>query len=173
MATDQNPYQAYTDGVVFSDNPLNLVVALYQGALDAIQQAKLALRSGDIMGRGKAINKANAILSELLASLDHERGGDISYNLKRLYSYMQVQLVSAHASQSAGPMVNVSCLLTTLLEGWRVAATTTVTVPERLPFIGEHTAKQHVTSSAYASVPFYGGYQDDSAGALSCSAYSF
>jgi flagellar secretion chaperone FliS len=172
MATDQNPYQAYTDGVVFSDNPLNLVVALYQGALDATQQAERALRAKDIMGRGRAINRANAILSELLSSLDDERGGEISYNLKRLYSYMQVQLLAAHARQSAGPILEVSALLETLLEGWRVAATTPVTAPERPHPVSQRTSKVPAAAHLSESVPFYGGYVDDSA-ALACSAYSF
>jgi flagellar protein FliS len=172
MATDQNPYQAYTDGVVFSDHPLNLVVALYQGALDAVHQAEHAFRTGDIMGRGRAINKANAILSELLGSLDHERGGDISYNLSRLYSYMQTRLVTAHARKLAEPIVEVSSLLTTLLEGWRVAATTTLNPREHLPSIGESASQRHA-ASPYASGPSYGGDQDNSTATLTCAAYSF
>ncbi len=96
MAIDQNPYQAYTDGSIFSDDPLNLVVALYQGALDAAQQAEVAVQAKDISGRTKAINKAISILTELLVSVDVERGGEIGQNLRQLYIYMQKQLMNAH-----------------------------------------------------------------------------
>ena len=99
MGNDLNPYQAYTDGSIFSDSPLNLVVALYKGAIDATREAENALRARDILGRSKAINKAISILTELLVSLDHEKGGEISKNLERLYSYMQRQLLAAHARQ--------------------------------------------------------------------------
>jgi len=172
MLNDQNPYQAYTDGSLFSGNPLNQVIALYQGALDATHQAGRALSAGDIMGRGRAINKANAILAELLISLDHERGGEISKNLSALYCYMQTQLLKAHAGQLAIPIVEVSSLLTTLLEGWHGAAHAQAVTAEPV-FAGYSGVQQITVSQAQASVAFYGGYLDDSAAACSMTAYSF
>jgi flagellar protein FliS len=120
--TGGNPYQAYTEGSVFSDQPLRLVVALYEGALDATRQAANCLAIRDIWGRGKAINKAIAICSELLVSLDEEKGGEIARNLKRLYLYMQKKLIEAHSRQAAPPLREVEKLLDTMLEGWREAA---------------------------------------------------
>jgi flagellar protein FliS len=173
VLNDQNPYQAYTDGSLFSGNPLNQVIALYQGALDATNQAERALSVRDIMGRGKAINKANAILTELLISLDDERGGEISKNLKRLYCYMQTQLLKAHAGQVREPIIEVSALLTTLLEGWRGAANAQASISEFVPEAIMTASKQSAASQAYASVPFYGGYLDDSAAVCARTAYSF
>jgi flagellar protein FliS len=175
MPTESNPYQAYTDGSVFSDNPLNLVIALYQGALDATHQAERALRAGDIMARGRAINRANAILSELLMSLDHERGGEISLNLKSLYCYMQGQLLAAHVRKSAEPIVEVASLLANLLEGWRAAAQApdASLLAARMPASNERAGTQTPTSSAPEPAPFYGGYADESAAARLSSAYSF
>lgn len=120
--TGSNPYQAYTEGCVFSDQPLRLVVALYEGALDATRQATGCLQARDIWGRGKAINKAIAILSELLVSLDEQKGGEIAGNLKGLYLYMQRRLIEAHSRQAAPPLLEVEKLLETMLEGWREAA---------------------------------------------------
>lgn len=172
MEINQNPYQAYTEGSIFSENPLNLVVALYEGALDAIRQAERALRTGDIMGRGTAVNKAYAILTELLMSLDHERGGEISQNLKRLYSYMQVQLLTAHARKAGEPLAEVASLLETLLDGWRTAAKAP-TEPVR-PATRETSAPQWQEAAFVAvSAPVYGGYLDDSTSAYASSAYSF
>ena len=68
-----DPYRAYEESSVAGGNPVNLVVALYEGAVTSIRSAKACLNSGDIMARGKAITKAVNILSELLASLDHEK----------------------------------------------------------------------------------------------------
>jgi flagellar protein FliS len=120
--TGSNPYQAYTEGSVFNDQPLRLVVALYEGALDATRQAVSCLQARDIWGRGKAINKGIAILSELLVSLDEQKGGEIAGNLKRLYLYMQRRLIEAHSRQAAPPLLEVEKLLETMLEGWREAA---------------------------------------------------
>jgi flagellar protein FliS len=174
VGNDQNPYQAYTDGRIYSDNPLNLVVALYEGALDATQQAAKALRAGDIPVRTKAINKAIAILTELLVSLDHKKGGEISQNLKRLYSYMQVQLLTAHARKLPAPIDEVSSLLSTLLEGWRGAAVAQTSGPERTSIPVELPAATHyaMAPAAYASAAVYGGYTED-AGVFAGTAYSF
>jgi flagellar protein FliS len=172
VALDHNPYQAYTDGSVLSDNPLNLVVALYEGALDATRQAELAIQTRDILGRTKAINKAISILSELLASLDLERGGEIGRNLKRLYSYMQVRLLNAHARQVAEPIAEVSSLLATLLEGWRGAGKEPSAGTDRFPQV-EQLDKQMAASPAHSAAPFYGGYLEESTARGVGSAYSF
>ena len=114
--------QAYVEGTVLSGNPLEMVVALYEGAIEAVRRARNCLVSGDIWGRAKAISKAVEILTELLISLDHTRGGEVSQNLKRLYSYMQCRLLDAHALKSEEHLSEVERLLLKMVEGWRGAA---------------------------------------------------
>lgn len=147
--TDSNPYQAYTEGSVLNTNPVRLVVLLYEGARDATQRAALCLEQRDIWGRGKAINKAIAILSELLLSLNDEKGGEISRNLRGLYLYMQKRLIEAHARQIAGPLTEVTKLLDTLLEGWRYAAGKQGAEQQSEPRPGRH--RQHSTEQAGAT----------------------
>lgn len=126
-----DPYQAYVEGNVFSGNPIALVIALYEGAIDAIREARDCLISGDIWGRSKAINKGIKILTELLVSLDHEAGGEISANLKRIYSYLQCRLLDAHAQQAEAPLAEAERLLNTMLEGWHVVADKASTEPSQ------------------------------------------
>lgn len=113
-----DPYKAYLDNNVATGNPVGLVTALYEGAIKAIQQARHCLETNDIWGRSKAISKAVDILTELVLSLDHDKGGDLSTRLKNLYCYMQQRLLSAHASQEDEPMAEVIGLLSNLLDGW-------------------------------------------------------
>jgi flagellar protein FliS len=120
--TGSNLYQAYIDGSILDEHPLRLLVALHQGALDGTRQAMACLELRDIWGRGKAINRVMAILSELLASLDEKKGGEIAKNLKRLYLYMQRLLIEAHSRQAKAPLLEVERLFGTLTEGWREAA---------------------------------------------------
>ncbi len=117
-----DPYGAYVEGTLTSGGPLQLVIALYEKAIESIEQAKLFLESGDILARSKAINKALAVLTELLVSLDHEKGGEISSNLQRLYSYVQCRLIDAHTQQKKEPLMEAERLLKTMLEGWNGAA---------------------------------------------------
>ncbi len=117
-----DPYGAYVEGSVFGGNALGLVIALYEGTIHAIGRARQCLTTNDPWGRAKAISKAVELLTELLISLNHKEGGEISANLKRLYSYMQCRLLEAHAQKAAAPMDEVERLLETMLEGWRGAA---------------------------------------------------
>ena len=119
-----DPYQAYAEATVVGSNPVRLVVALYEGAVDAVREARQCLRSGDIMLRSRNINKAVKILTELLVSIDQERGGEIGGQLKSLYAYMQSRILAAHCEQSEAPLKEVEGLLTTLLEAWQRVADT-------------------------------------------------
>jgi flagellar biosynthetic protein FliS len=72
----ENPYAAYSESSMMGASPLQLVTRSYEGAIGAVQQAKQCFASGDIMGRSKAITKAVSILTELMISLDHQKGGN-------------------------------------------------------------------------------------------------
>src|SRR3954451_16571411 len=124
----------YAQSSLLEASPLQLVIALYEGAISATEQAKGALVSGDDFARSRSITKAVSVLAELMCSLDHEKGGEVSANLKRLYSYMQQRLLLAHATKSAEPMNEVVGLLTTLLESWRQLSN------NKLAFSPEETA---------------------------------
>src|SRR6185312_5160994 len=95
-----DPYQAYAEGNLLNSDPIRLVISLYEGAIKSAEQTRQCLKTGDIWGRSRSITKAVQILSELMISLDHEKGGEVSQNLKRLYSYMQSRLLEAHAKKA-------------------------------------------------------------------------
>ncbi len=111
-------YGAYLEGKVLNGDPVHLVIALYEGAIDAARRARSCLETGDIWGRSKATSKAMNILIELNTSLDHKKGGAISHNLARLYHYMQQKLMEGHAQKKAEAYREVERLLETLLEAW-------------------------------------------------------
>src|SRR4051812_36673111 len=91
-----NAHDAYLESRVESADPVQLVRMLYQGAIGSVREARSHLSKGDIAERSRAISKAHAIVTELLVSLDHERGGEISMRLARLYDYMQRRLLEAN-----------------------------------------------------------------------------
>jgi flagellar secretion chaperone FliS len=167
---DQNFYTMYAQSSLLEANPLQLIIALYDGAISATEQAKAALVSRDDMARSRSITKAVSILAELMCSLDHEKGGEISANLKRLYSYMQQRLLLAHATKAAEPMNEVVGLLSSLLESWRQ-------VPHTNP--GFSPEGSGLTKSAAVCAPepdngfTYGEYFLESAETMGREVYSF
>lgn len=117
--TYSDAYRAYAQESLLSSDPVRLTISLYEGAIRCCEQAKQCIETGDILGRSRAINSAIRILSELIVSLDHEKGGEISQRLKTLYAYMQAKLVEAHAKQAREPITEVADLLKTILAGWQ------------------------------------------------------
>jgi flagellar protein FliS len=116
-----NSYEAYVVGSVDSLTPMSLVVKLYEGAISSLSQAQAFLESGDILGRGDAVNRAINILMELLSSLDYERGAEVSKSLGALYCYVQNRIVEGHLKQTAGPLQEAADLMRNVLGGWRQA----------------------------------------------------
>jgi flagellar protein FliS len=110
---------AYLTSRVMSADPIELVHILYEHAVHLVQDSRRNLAEGDIASRSQAISKTIVILTELETSLDHERGGEISRNLGRLYEYMRFRLTSANVKQEDGPLAEVEELLRTLDEAWR------------------------------------------------------
>jgi flagellar secretion chaperone FliS len=113
--------QAYQDQQHFEilgASPLELVRALYRGAIQSVRNARTALAEGRIRERSAAISKACAIVQELTLSLDRETGGEIASNLAELYIYIHHRLGAANIEQNDAPLAEVEKLLTTLCEAW-------------------------------------------------------
>ncbi|NKJ46438.1 flagellar export chaperone FliS [Burkholderia sp. SG-MS1] len=104
---------------VMGASPHRLIVLLYQGARQAIAQARMHLQQGNVAERGMAVSKAIRIIeSGLQQSLNLEVGGEIAERLNALYSYMARRLLEANIKQSETMLVEVDGLLATLEEAW-------------------------------------------------------
>ncbi|OLL29275.1 flagellar export chaperone FliS [Burkholderia sp. SRS-W-2-2016] len=104
---------------VMGASPHRLIVLLYQGARQAVAQARMHLQQGNVAERGMAISKAIRIVeSGLQASLNLDVGGEIAARLNALYSYISRRLLEANISQSETMLVEVDRLLATLEEAW-------------------------------------------------------
>jgi flagellar protein FliS len=115
--------RAYQTQAVFSASPGQLVLMLYDGALRFLNHARDALQAPEeTLRRIETINtnliKAQNILAELQASLNHEVGGDHSANLDRLYDYYIRRLLEANMKKKVEPVIEVERLVRQLRDGW-------------------------------------------------------
>jgi len=113
-------YQAQS---VLTASPGQLVLMLYDGALRFLGHARDALESIEESPRRiEIINtnliKAQNILAELKASLNHDVGGDHSANLERLYDYYMRRLLEANMKKTVAPVIEVESLVRQLRDGW-------------------------------------------------------
>ncbi len=114
----QRLYQSYIESETAAAEPLKLVCLLYRRAIEQVGEARACLRREDIAGRCKAISRAIGVVHELVISLDHERGGEISRNLLSLYDYMLRRINEANFNQTEEPLAEVEQLLRTLGNAW-------------------------------------------------------
>lgn len=113
-----NAHDTYLEERVLSADPIGLVRLLYQAATGAIRDARSYLAEGDIAGRSRSIDKACAIVGELVSSLDRERGGEIAKGLAPLYDYILARLWEGNSQQLDEPLAEALGLMTTLSEAW-------------------------------------------------------
>jgi flagellar protein FliS len=108
----------YLASRVSAATPMELTRMLFEGAIQAVQEALEAHRGGDILRRGNAVTKAVEILGELRFSLRREVHPQYCDTLAGLYGYLQRRLIQAHAEKSESMLREVQGLVQTLLEGW-------------------------------------------------------
>jgi flagellar protein FliS len=117
----QNARQ-YQQTQVMTSSRVQIVVLLYDAAIQSIELARAGIESNDTKEKARFLGRAISIIGELSSVLDFEQGGEIAHSLHRLYDYMLNELVAANARNKAHHLDGPLRCLTTLREGWREIA---------------------------------------------------
>lgn len=108
----------YQKGAVNGASPLQLVVMLYDGALRFMEAGKFAMAQKDLEKQNHNLKKAQSIISELMACLDMQQGGEIASNLMGLYNYALAQLVEANLRDEPAKIDLAIAVFSQLRESW-------------------------------------------------------
>jgi flagellar protein FliS len=106
---------------VYSARPVELVVMLYDGAIQSLVQANALIQRGDIQAKAQQIIRATNIISELSGVLDLEQG-EVAQNLDGIYGYARKQLISANLRNDQRKINEVVNLLKELRSAWQELA---------------------------------------------------
>jgi len=117
--TAARAYSTYAQNNIQVESPEKLIEMLYEGILRFCSQAKRAIENNDIEKRVYWINRAITIFSELIISLDAERGGEIAYYLEGLYAQQIKFLNECNINNDVKPLEIVMNVTKELLEAWR------------------------------------------------------
>lgn len=110
-----NPYQKTA---IQTASKEDLVMMLYNGSIKYTHAAVGFLESDQFVEASKNICRSQAIIVELLNSLNFEAGGEIAKNLDYLYSVIVDNLTIANFEHRSEPLqVNIS-ILEKLRAGW-------------------------------------------------------
>ena len=118
MSTYSNYQNAYKKASVNTLDQNKLIIMLYDGAIKNANFAVEYMKSGEIEKVHDSLIKTKNIVTELLATLNMEHGGEIAKNLKSLYSYMFSQLIEANMEKKSEPILTVIDLLKELRGAW-------------------------------------------------------
>lgn len=91
---------------------------LYDGAIRFMELGKRAIVAQNLEQQNYNLQKAQRIVTELMATLDMHKGGDVARNLFALYSYVQNELVTANVEDRPQPVDNALNTMRQLREGW-------------------------------------------------------
>jgi flagellar secretion chaperone FliS len=112
-------------GQVADASPARLVQIMFEHILSNLATAqgcmgriKNNVPLHEVVVKCKAMGKAVRLIGQLDATLDMEKGGQISANLHNLYLYMLGRLTTANAENDEQIVSEVSTLVRTVKTGW-------------------------------------------------------
>lgn len=118
MVTAFNQYQ---DTQITTATPEKILLMLYDGAINFTRIAQERMEQGDVAGKAKFIGKGLAIVTELMNTLNHDVGGEISQRLEQLYIYIIDEYTAANVNNSVKSLDNALRILTILRDTWAEA----------------------------------------------------
>ena len=99
-----------------------LLLLVFEGGLKFLRLTREALAAGDLVRFGEHLARAQAIIAELLGTLDYQAGGTIAADLGRLYDFMLFHLTEANAQRSLPHVDAVLGVFGTIAEAYRSIA---------------------------------------------------
>ncbi|HNW25399.1 MAG TPA: flagellar export chaperone FliS [Candidatus Gastranaerophilaceae bacterium] len=117
-----NPYlKQYQKNQVETASPEQVLILLYDGAIQYLNKAKIAIGMNDIEQIQKNLTGCERIILEFMSTLDIKNGGSLAQNLYKLYDYLYNTLVEINVSKDEKKLEEVLRHLTGLRETWNKA----------------------------------------------------
>ncbi|MGD7023333.1 flagellar export chaperone FliS [Rossellomorea vietnamensis] len=114
-----NPYKAYQNNSVTTASPGELTLMLYNGSLKFIHIAQKAIQDKNVEVKNTNIQKAQAIVQELMVTLNMDI--PMSKNILSLYDYINRRLMEANIKSDAAILDEAEEMLTELRDTWKQA----------------------------------------------------
>lgn len=111
----------YKEDTITSAPPEKILLMLYEGAMRNMNLALTRLSASDRAGFSLHLGKGQAIVSELVNSLDTNVGGEICKNLEKLYLFVIDRLMQANLKCEGREISHCLRIMKTLKEGWEDA----------------------------------------------------
>jgi flagellar protein FliS len=111
--------QSYQNVQVATIDRGKLLLMMYDGAIKFLGHAKDGLEAKDLQKFARFLSKSQAIIAELMNTLDFEKGGEIARDLDRLYDFMLFYLTEANIQKDSKKIERVIGLIETIGGAYR------------------------------------------------------
>jgi flagellar protein FliS len=115
----KNAHAAYQNVQITTTDRGRLLLMMYEGAIKFLKQAKAGLEENDMVKFCRFLSKGQAIIAELMNTLDFEKGGNIARDLDRLYDFMLFYLTEANLHRDAKRIGKVIGLIDTIYSAYK------------------------------------------------------
>jgi len=109
----------YKKSVIQTTDRVQIIMMLYDGAVNYLRLARQDIENGDIMSKGARISKVTTIITELSNALDMEKGGEISKNLRSIYDFVLRRLIHANLKNDIKAIDEAQEVISIIRDGWR------------------------------------------------------
>jgi len=109
---------AYRENAVRSATPIELVVILFDAAIDDMRRAVSAIKAGDIETRATAIRHAMLILQQLQGTLDFEKGGLVARQFEQFYNLIRAKVLESQLRDSPELMLQQIRFMSEVRDCW-------------------------------------------------------
>lgn len=139
----------YQKEALAGKNPVELVVALYDGMIRFLHEAVAAIERGDTSGRRVAIKRVLDILMHLQSRLRMDVGGTSAQSLSEFYAAIFALCLEGSRLASVKRLEEAMACVRDVREAWNVVARD----PEVLRMLEEESQAPQLTHSAIAQEP--------------------
>ncbi|MEL3904358.1 MAG: flagellar export chaperone FliS [Treponemataceae bacterium] len=129
MSYQSNALNSYRETSIKTASQGSLILMLYDEAIKQISAAlelmvDEKIKPSNIEKINNSIVKVQEIVTELMASLDLEKGGEIATNLLSIYSFFNQQLLEANIKKETKPLIDVKEMMEELRQAWQQVVNT-------------------------------------------------
>lgn len=115
----KNAHHTYKSVQITTTERGRLLLMMYDGGIKFLKQARAGLEENDIPKFCRFLSKGQAIIAELMNTLDFEKGGKIAQDLDRLYDFMLFYLTEANLYRDGSRITRVIGLLDVVYQAYR------------------------------------------------------
>lgn len=110
--------RTYREAEILSASPSRLLMITFDGMLASLARARVGMTTNRPDVTLPAIVRAQAFVSELLATLDHDRGGKIAGVLSSIYVFTLTELQALAGSRDVKKLDAITALMQELRDAF-------------------------------------------------------